>query len=287
MLSSFLNTVKQAVFRASSPEQTKGIHPIFFKYRTFIMATYGVVAVLGLTNYVWVWKPMNRLRTSDIKMDETETTAEVPKLREKLLAQAQGKVLEIAVGSGRNFKYLPTTVTSLSVIDTNEDVAGYLKYKTESLPYEIPVDFRLMAAEHLRWDDNHFDTVVDTFGLCSVSDPVKSLSEMRRVCKGDGKVLLLEHQVVPGKKESPNAFNHKGTHTRDFAKMATHVGLVISGKEEIELTNGIKNVLLICSNPKNAPKEKPIVEQNPPIVVVPKVESTPKAAEVVNNELQK
>jgi methyltransferase OMS1 len=41
--------------------------------------------------------------------------------------------------------------------------------------------------------DQCFDTVVDTFGLCSYNDPVKVLKEMNRVCKPDGKILLLEH----------------------------------------------------------------------------------------------
>lgn len=42
--------------------------------------------------------------------------------------------------------------------------------------------------------DDCFDTVVDTFGLCSYQDPIKVLKEMKRVCKKpDGKILLLEH----------------------------------------------------------------------------------------------
>jgi methyltransferase OMS1, mitochondrial len=42
--------------------------------------------------------------------------------------------------------------------------------------------------------DDCFDTVVDTFGLCSYQDPIQVLKEMKRVCKKpDGKILLLEH----------------------------------------------------------------------------------------------
>lgn len=41
--------------------------------------------------------------------------------------------------------------------------------------------------------DESFDTVIDSFGLCSFDDPVTALKEMKRVCKKDGKILLLEH----------------------------------------------------------------------------------------------
>jgi len=48
-------------------------------------------------------------------------------------------------------------------------------------------------AANLTFEDNSFDTIVDSFGLCSFDDPVKVLIELQRVCKPDGKILLLEH----------------------------------------------------------------------------------------------
>jgi methyltransferase OMS1 len=48
-------------------------------------------------------------------------------------------------------------------------------------------------ASKLEFPDGYFDTVVDTFGLCSFDDPVQVLKEMARVCRPDGKILLLEH----------------------------------------------------------------------------------------------
>ena len=48
-------------------------------------------------------------------------------------------------------------------------------------------------AEKLPFSDAHFDTIVDTFGLCSFDDPIAVLKELQRVCKPNGKILLLEH----------------------------------------------------------------------------------------------
>jgi ubiquinone/menaquinone biosynthesis C-methylase UbiE len=49
------------------------------------------------------------------------------------------------------------------------------------------------AERGLPYADGSFDTVLDAFGLCSYEDPVAALREMRRVCRPDGRVLLLEH----------------------------------------------------------------------------------------------
>ncbi|KAI0238595.1 hypothetical protein L0F63_005917 [Massospora cicadina] len=52
-----------------------------------------------------------------------------------------------------------------------------------------PVDAHSLAI----FNDDSFDTVVDTFGLCSYQDPVRVLLEMQRVCKPDGRIVLLQH----------------------------------------------------------------------------------------------
>jgi len=50
----------------------------------------------------------------------------------------------------------------------------------------VRVDLNVADAHALPFPDNSFDTVVDTFGLCSIEDPVKAVQEMQRVCKPEG-----------------------------------------------------------------------------------------------------
>ena len=71
-----------------------------------------------------------------------------------------------------------------AVIATNKGVNG------EKHPLYQTAHF---ASESIPFPDSSFDTVVDVFGLCSYDDPVKALTEMSRVCKPDGRLLLLEH----------------------------------------------------------------------------------------------
>jgi ubiquinone/menaquinone biosynthesis C-methylase UbiE len=55
------------------------------------------------------------------------------------------------------------------------------------------VDLQEMDVQRLDFADHSFDTVFATFVFCSVPDPVMGLRELRRVCKPEGRLLLLEH----------------------------------------------------------------------------------------------
>lgn len=59
------------------------------------------------------------------------------------------------------------------------------------LKYFLPP--QVMDTHTLDYPTGSYDTVVDTFGLCSYDDPVEALREMTRVCKPDGRILLIEH----------------------------------------------------------------------------------------------
>ena len=115
--------------------------------------------------------------------------------REKLRSCIIGdRALEIGVGTGKNLPYCPPGV-KISAIDFSRRMLTRAREK--ALQNNLKVDFLEMDVQQLAFPDHFFDTVFATFVFCSVPDPVLGLKELRRVCKPDGRLLLLEH-MRPG-----------------------------------------------------------------------------------------
>ncbi|GAB4817849.1 hypothetical protein N2152v2_004895 [Parachlorella kessleri] len=191
----------------------------------------------------------------DTKIGFDETLMGVKLLRWWLMRQAEGDVLEVSAGTGRNLPYYNFgKLSSLTLTDTSRQMLLNARDKFEALqphlPAETVVRFSLGDGHHLvdgkrsatgsaaalapaegassssrsvaareapgaatsaapaadeqtrfgpalresqTFQPHSFDTVVDTFGLCSHEDPVQVLKEMARVCKPGGKIVLLEH----------------------------------------------------------------------------------------------
>lgn len=110
--------------------------------------------------------------------------------RKILLAEVRGNVLEVGVGTGANLPYYRRDI-QLTGIDFSPTMLQYAREKAKQL--DFPVTLLEMDVEQLEFPDNTFDYVVATCVFCSVPDPVRGMEEMQRVCKPDGKVLLLEH----------------------------------------------------------------------------------------------
>ena len=113
------------------------------------------------------------------------------RLRQKIRGP---RVLEVGVGTGKNLNYYPEGVEATGI-----DFSPRMLTKAEKRANDlgIEVDLKEMDAQQLSFPDHSFDTVFATFVFCSVPDPVLGLREMRRVCKPDGILLLLEH-MRPG-----------------------------------------------------------------------------------------
>jgi ubiquinone/menaquinone biosynthesis C-methylase UbiE len=111
--------------------------------------------------------------------------------RELLWSKVEGKkILEVGVGTGKNFPYYPTDA-EITAIDFSNKMLSRARQKAKKQGIEI--DLQQMDAQNMSFEDDMFNTVVATFVFCSVPNPVKGLEEIRRVCNTGGKVLLLEH----------------------------------------------------------------------------------------------
>lgn len=111
--------------------------------------------------------------------------------RELIWSKVDGQnILEVGVGTGKNFPYYPQG-TKITAIDFSEKMLAKAQQKKEL--NELKVDLQLMDVQALAFADNSFDSIVATFVFCSVPDPAQGLKELYRVCKPEGKVILLEH----------------------------------------------------------------------------------------------
>ncbi|WP_262179269.1 class I SAM-dependent methyltransferase [Haloarcula laminariae] len=111
-------------------------------------------------------------------------------LRKRAFADAGGRVLDVACGAGTNFRYLPPTAQLVGV-DISDEMVEAARDELDAIGRGGTV-YR-MDAEALQFPDDSFDTVVSALSTCTFPDPVAALSEMARVCRPDGRVLLLEH----------------------------------------------------------------------------------------------
>ncbi|HEY3363483.1 MAG TPA: class I SAM-dependent methyltransferase [Symbiobacteriaceae bacterium] len=110
--------------------------------------------------------------------------------RLRVIGQARGRVLELGVGTGKNLGlYDPAVTAELVGIDFSPAMLA----RARSKPCRVPLTLLEMDAQQLTFPDHSFDTVLATCVFCTVPDPVLGLREARRVCKPDGRVLLLEH----------------------------------------------------------------------------------------------
>lgn len=113
------------------------------------------------------------------------------KWRLNLMAELEGKVLEIGVGTGRNIEFYPNNL-DITAIDFSEKMLKRARQKADRLNKNV--ELLLMDAEEMDFPDNTFDTVFTTCVFCSVPNPLKGLREIRRVCKPNGKIVMIEHE---------------------------------------------------------------------------------------------
>jgi SAM-dependent methyltransferase len=129
-------------------------------------------------------------RTMQNKLAAAERTRFVP--------CASGKVLEVGIGSGLNIPLYSPELDILIGLDPSVPLWKLGRQRTAAAPF--PIAYIRGSGEHIPLEDQRFDTVVTTWTLCTIPDPVTALKEMRRVLKPDGHLIFIEHGLAPDRR---------------------------------------------------------------------------------------
>jgi ubiquinone/menaquinone biosynthesis C-methylase UbiE len=111
--------------------------------------------------------------------------------RASVVGTARGRVLEVGVGSGLNFRFYGDEIERIYGLDPSPSLLAIAKPRAAAV--KIPIELLLGSATAIPLADDSVDTVVMTWTLCSIPDPAAALREMRRVLKPDRRLLFVEH----------------------------------------------------------------------------------------------
>ena len=120
----------------------------------------------------------------------------VARQREKVVPLAEGRVLEIGIGSGLNLPfYDKSKVDEIWGLDPSEELSEMAR--TVATQEGMKVNFISSGAEEIPLPDNHFDSVLITYTMCTIPEVIRANTEIRRVLKDQGKMIFCEHGVAP------------------------------------------------------------------------------------------
>jgi len=101
-------------------------------------------------------------------------------------------VLEIGIGSGLNLQFYSPEVRHLYGVDPSVELQRMAAERASAVPFEVTF-FLQSAEEPLPLEDSSIDTVVVTWTLCSIPNPLLALQQMKRVLKASGRMIYIEH----------------------------------------------------------------------------------------------
>ena len=120
----------------------------------------------------------------------------VARQRKKVVPLAEGKVLEVGIGSGLNLPfYDKSKIDELWGLDPSEELSEMARKVAESEHMEV--NFISSGAEEIPLPDDHFDSVLVTYTMCTIPEVIRANGEIRRVLKNGGKMIFCEHGEAP------------------------------------------------------------------------------------------
>ena len=116
--------------------------------------------------------------------------------RKKVVPLAEGKILEVGIGSGLNLPfYDKSKIEEIWGIDPSEELNAMAK--KVAIEECVNVNFITSSAEDIPFPSDYFDTVLITYTMCTIPSVLQANKEIRRVLKSSGKMIFCEHGVSP------------------------------------------------------------------------------------------
>lgn len=132
------------------------------------------------------------------------------------------KILDIATGTGdlaiEAMKLSPDKIVG---VDISEGMIKVGQQKIKARNLQNVISFMTADSEDLPFDDEHFDAITVAFGVRNFENPLKGLSEMRRVLKANGRLVVLEFMM-------PQSFPFKQLYQFYFRSILPLIGRIIS-----------------------------------------------------------
>ncbi|MCK0472575.1 class I SAM-dependent methyltransferase [Halalkalibacter sp. APA_J-10(15)] len=118
------------------------------------------------------------------------------KFRQQIFQEAEGKVLEVSIGSGLNFPFYNRNI-QLTGIDFSHEMLKTARNAAKNYPFKTT--FIQEDVESVELSTNSFDTIISSASLCAYQDPIHVLNNFQKWCKPEGKILMLEHGICTNK----------------------------------------------------------------------------------------
>ena len=121
---------------------------------------------------------------------EPQERAALAPLRDRLVGDLEGAVLEIGCGPGGNFEHYPAAARVTATDYSEHMIQRALPHASAA---SATIEVRQADARNLPFEDGTFDAVTSALVLCSIPDQPRALAEIARVLKPGGELRLLEH----------------------------------------------------------------------------------------------
>jgi SAM-dependent methyltransferase len=128
-------------------------------------------------------------------MNVVMNSQEDRKIRARVCAGLTGEVVEIGFGTGHNLPYLPSGVKRLRAVEPSQLAVRLAGPRIAASP--VAVEVAGLDGQRLPLADDSADSLLSTWSLCTIPDPVAAVAEMRRVLRPGGILHFAEHGLAP------------------------------------------------------------------------------------------